>query len=148
MLMSSEEVADLLSALAGLDKAHTTISQEKFAQKVDAWSPILADVTYSHCLRAIQAHYADPNAKSMTPGLLRLQALRFAPAAPKPAPHTPEALKAAEQACRTPGCPCDHLSCYDGWLEADEERITRYGVYESHSRCGTCQNAAEARRVG
>jgi hypothetical protein len=147
MSLTSEEVANLLSMLATADALHNTQSQEKFAMKVETWLGILGDVEYDPCLRAIQLHYADPNAKSLTPGVLRSRALSLTPTY-QPGGNTPLDVERRQRACNGPGCRCTHLQCWNGFLDQEGEIVRDGRTYPVVKRCPTCAAAQEVLSVG
>ena len=147
MALTTDELSNLLTTLAALDTHHATQSQEKFAQKIDAWALILEDVDYQHALAAVQRHYLDPNAKAITPALVRQMAIRSAPA-PRSSSSSPDDVARRERACNSPTCRCTHLECWNGFLD-EETTIERDG--RSHvavKPCPTCRSALEARTAG
>lgn len=148
MPMTHSEMTDLLSALAGLDSLHTIQSQEKLAKKADAWLLVLDDVEYGPALHALKIHYQDPNAKSLTPAILRMKTLLSTPrrtAANQLPPDSQAAIEARERACTVVGCPCPHEVCRAGFLDEETQIVTRHGAYPAVKRCPTCQAALEAR---
>lgn len=144
MPMLKSEVADLLTVLSGLDSLHSTNSQEKLAQKVDSWHMILEDIEYPHALHAVKTHYQDPNAKSLTPGILRMKALLSTPRTSRAPEGSAELIEAQERACTVAGCPCPHTTCRAGFSDEETQRVTRHGAYPAVKRCPTCKAALEA----
>lgn len=140
MAMTSAEAVDLLTVLANLDPHHSTQSQEKLAKKAAAWLLVLDDVEYPYALQAMKTHYRDPNAKSLTPAMLRLMALK---AVPQPIEEhlSPADADARERACNAKGCPCPHTKCWNGYLDEETTRLTQHGSYPAVRRCPTCREA-------
>lgn len=144
-MITSSEMANLLTLIANLDNFHSTQSQEKFAQKVDAWHGVVQDQDYGACVRVVNTHYADPNSKSITAGVLRSKAQAFAPVAPPPTSGAPEDVARRERACPSPACRCTHLECFDGFLDKEETRERDGRKYPAVKRCSICKSALEAR---
>lgn len=145
MAMTTAETANLITMMANLDSFHSTQSQEKFAAKVDAWHGIVSELEYDLCVRAIQVHYADPNQKSLTPGLLRTKALALAPVVPRPMSGAPDDVARRQRACNSPACRCTHLECWNGFLDKEETFERNDRTYTGVKRCPTCKSALEAR---
>lgn len=148
MPISEAQMGDMLTILANLDTLHSIGSQEKLAAKTKAWLLILHDVEPEWAMQAMTTHYRDTNAKSLTPALLRFQALKVAPTPPTPYQGSSEALEARQRACSVKECRCPHTNCYAGWLDEEPGIVNRYGSYPAVARCPRCLEALKSRTMG
>ena len=143
-LLNPTNTEDLLTVLGNLDSLHSNQSQEKLTKKAAAWFLVLEGLEYEYALKALTAHYKDPNAKSLTVAVLRAKALLAVPVTHRPE-NTPEGAEAHERACMVRECNCTHTICRAGWLDEETTIVNKFGAYPAVQRCPTCKQALEAR---
>lgn len=138
--MTPDEVSGLLRYAATLDRWLYQSSTEDGALMITGWSDMLGQVPLEVAREAARRHYAEPGARTLTPGDIlgaHRDAVREESARQGKSTPTSEAW---ERRCSFHTiCACSHTECWGGFLDEEVTVTNALGrEYPAVKRCPVC----------